>query len=682
MFLIDESEQALKADIRVIGVGGGGSNAVETMIREGLEGVKFITVNTDSQALAASSAEMKIQLGAKLTKGLGAGANPEIGRRAAMESNEEILKCLQGSDMVFITAGMGGGTGTGGAPIVAETAKAMGILTVGIVTCPFFFEGRKREKYAEKGIAELKDHVDTLIVIPNEKLLRLSEKDAPLLQTFKKADDVLLKAVSGISDLVNIQGLINLDFADVRTVMSNKGMAFMSMGAASGTQRAAEAVSQSLSSPLLEDVSIKGATGAIVNITGGASLSLTEVNQAVSFLTKEVDKEADIIVGAVIDKELGDLLSVTVIATGFSEGAAREEDSLLSLSKKLQKEVSFLESGKSKIALPEKLPDPPLEAVAAVEKSADEKHSGPSAAILTPEAEDGEETKREAAGEPVSSHQPPGAEAQNAITQNNQNEAAQYRTEQDRTEQDRTDQYRADQDRAEQDRAEQDRTDQGRTDEGRTEQDRTDQDRTEQYRTEQDRTDQDRADQGRTEQDRTEQYRTEQYRADQDRADQYRADQDRTAQSGKANERKITSFQESPPFKMEDSAETERPPERLKEEAESDSFSPAGSIQTTPQTESGAESQCPEEESRPDTRSEEKSAAQNQSEKQSLSSREILIAKAKDYAAQAAEKRSQNSPEAAAAERQMGMDWEKNSARQEDEDLAESPFESRLDFSN
>ncbi len=343
MLLIDESEKALKADIRVIGVGGGGNNAVETMIREKLEGVQFVAVNTDSQALSASSAETKIQLGAKLTKGLGAGASPEIGRRAAMESNEEILRCLQGADMVFITAGMGGGTGTGGAPIVAETAKAMGILTVGIVTCPFLFEGRRRSKHAEKGIGELKSHVDTLIVIPNEKLLSLSDKDIPLLQTFKKADDVLLKAVKGISDLVNIQGLINLDFADVKTVMSSKGMAFMSMGSAGGSQRAVEAVSSSLSSPLLEDVSIKGATGAIVNITGGANLSLTEVNQAVSFLTREVDKEADIIVGAVIDEKMGDEISVTVIATGFNDESPAKEDSLFTLSKKLQDQAFFVE---------------------------------------------------------------------------------------------------------------------------------------------------------------------------------------------------------------------------------------------------------------------------------------------------------------------------------------------------
>ena len=317
MLIMEETQNKHKADIRIIGVGGGGSNALEVMIKEGIQGVQFIAVNTDDQALEASSAKTKIQLGSKLTKGLGAGANPEVGRRAAVESYEKIIKILDGADMAFVTAGMGGGTGTGGAPLMAQAAKELGILTVGIVTTPFLFEGKKRMKQAQQGIQELGKHVDTLIVIPNEKLLQLSEKDTPLFETFKITDNVLLQAVKGIAELVSVPGLINLDFADIKTVMINKGMALMGRGLAEGSERAKKAVFEAISSPLLEGISIEGATGMIVNITAGPSLSLIEVQEASSILTKEADDSADIIVGAVINENMGDKISVTVIATGF-----------------------------------------------------------------------------------------------------------------------------------------------------------------------------------------------------------------------------------------------------------------------------------------------------------------------------------------------------------------------------
>lgn len=316
MFELEENIN-IGANIKVVGVGGGGSNAVTTMIESNMTGVEFIVANTDIQALNANKASNKIQLGLDLTKGLGAGANPDVGRRAAIESYNEIVEKLDGSDMVFVTAGMGGGTGTGGAPVVAKIARELGALTIGVVTKPFLFEGKKRGKHADAGLQELKENVDTLIVIPNQKLLSIAAEKTPLLETFKKADEVLLQAVKGISDLINIRGLINLDFADIRTVMSSKGIAIMGTGAAKGENRAVEAATAAISSPLLENVKIDGATGIIVNITGGSDLSLYEVNEATTLVTEAAHEDAEIIFGAVIDDTMGEEVRVTVIATGF-----------------------------------------------------------------------------------------------------------------------------------------------------------------------------------------------------------------------------------------------------------------------------------------------------------------------------------------------------------------------------
>lgn len=322
MFELEENAN-FGANIKVIGIGGGGGNAVQTMIEGGLSGVEFVVANTDRQALAANKAEGKINLGRELTKGLGAGANPEIGRRAAIESYNDIVAQLEGADMVFVTAGMGGGTGTGGAPVVAKIAKELGALTIGVVTKPFIFEGKKRKKHADDGIRELQENVDTLIVIPNQKLLTVASERTPLLETFRKADQVLLHAVKGISDLINIRGLINLDFADIRTVMQAKGMAIMGSGLACGENRAIEAATQAISSPLLENICIDGATGIIINVTGGPDLTLWEVNEASTLITEAAHPEAEIIFGAVIDENMGDNVSVTVIATGFGTGAQK-----------------------------------------------------------------------------------------------------------------------------------------------------------------------------------------------------------------------------------------------------------------------------------------------------------------------------------------------------------------------
>ncbi len=306
------------AQIKVVGVGGGGNNAVNRMIEASLKGIQFIAINTDKQALYNSKAEYKIQIGEKLTRGLGAGANPEIGSKAAEESRDDVYQALQGADMVFVTAGMGGGTGTGAAPIVAQIAKEMGILTVGVVTKPFTFEGRRRMMHADKGIEELRKRVDTLVTIPNDRLLQVVEKRTSIVDAFKIADDVLRQGVQGISDLIAIPGLVNLDFADVKTIMHERGLAHMGVGHASGENRAIDAAKQAIHSPLLE-TTINGAKGVLLNITGGPSLGLYEINEAAAIVQEAADMEANIIFGAVIDESLKDEIRITVIATGFED---------------------------------------------------------------------------------------------------------------------------------------------------------------------------------------------------------------------------------------------------------------------------------------------------------------------------------------------------------------------------
>lgn len=318
-----EFEEMSHAKILVVGCGGGGGNAVNTMIASSLDGVLFCSANTDMQALEANMAGVKIQLGDHLTKGLGAGANPEVGRRSAEESLQLITDVVQGADMVFVTAGMGGGTGTGAAPVVARMAREAGALTVGVVTKPFSFEGRRRQKQAIAGIMELEAAVDTLIVIPNDKLLQVVGHDFSMIEAFKKADEVLLNAVRGISDLMTIPGLINVDFADVRTVMSNQGRALMGSGSSTGKKRCEEAALQAISSPLLEDVSIHGATGILINITGGPDLGLHEVNEACSLVEDAAHEDANIIFGSVVDPNIGDEVRITVIATGFDNEHAK-----------------------------------------------------------------------------------------------------------------------------------------------------------------------------------------------------------------------------------------------------------------------------------------------------------------------------------------------------------------------
>lgn len=307
------------AQIKVIGAGGGGNNAVNRMVEAQLKGVEFIAVNTDKQALYTSKAEYKIQIGEKLTRGLGAGANPEVGKRAAEESKDEIVKVLQGADMVFVTAGMGGGTGTGAAPVIAQLAKEMGILTVGVVTKPFAFEGKVRMKNAEAGIAELKSKVDTLITIPNDRLLQIVQKNTSMLEAFSVADDVLKQGIQSISDLIAVPGLINLDFADVTSIMKEKGLAHMGIGSATGENRSVEAARKAIESPLLE-TSIRGAKGVLLNITGGSNLGLFEINEASTLVQESCDAEANIIFGASIREDLGDEIMITVIATGFDDG--------------------------------------------------------------------------------------------------------------------------------------------------------------------------------------------------------------------------------------------------------------------------------------------------------------------------------------------------------------------------
>lgn len=322
MFELDKSaSQSHGAKIKVIGVGGSGGNAVNTMIKSGLTGVEFITVNTDRQALTASLADVKIPIGGELTKGLGAGANPEVGRRAALEDYHKIADVLTGADMVFVTAGMGGGTGTGAAPVIAKIAKELGILTVGVVTKPFDFEGRKRMRQAMDGIRFLREGVDSLITIPNQRLLSIAGNHMSFMDAFKKADEVLLNAVQGISDLINHTGLINTDFADVRTIMANKGLALMGTGLGEGEHRAVEAATNAISSPLLENISVDGATGLIINVTGGPDLTAFEVNEATTLIMEAAHEDAEIIFGSVIDENMKNKVKITVIATGIGANA-------------------------------------------------------------------------------------------------------------------------------------------------------------------------------------------------------------------------------------------------------------------------------------------------------------------------------------------------------------------------
>jgi cell division protein FtsZ len=318
MIEFDENKN-LAAKVKVIGIGGGGNNALNTMISYQLSGVDFIAANTDAQALAENMAPIKLQLGENLTKGLGAGANPEVGRKAALEDVEKIREVLKGADMVFITAGLGGGTGTGGGPVIAEVAREMGALTVAIVTKPFHFEGKKRMKQAEEGLANLKMTADALITIPNQRLLSISGKSMTLLEAFKKADEVLYHAAKGISDIIVGHGIINLDFADVRTVMVETGMALMGTGIASGENRSVEAAQRAISSPLLEDITIEGARGLLINITGGENMTLSEINEATSLVQKEAHEDANVIWGMVVDKAMKEEIRVTVIATGFGK---------------------------------------------------------------------------------------------------------------------------------------------------------------------------------------------------------------------------------------------------------------------------------------------------------------------------------------------------------------------------
>jgi len=319
MFELSETESFNSAKIKVVGIGGGGGNAINTMISSNLRGVDFIVANTDAQALGQSLAPVKIQLGEEVTRGLGAGSNPDVGKKAAMETRDLIRQHIEGADMIFVTAGQGGGTGTGGAPVVAEIAKELGALTVAVVTKPFQFEGKKRNIQADEGIDELRRIVDTLIVVPNQRLLSLGGRNLSLLETFKKADDILYQAVKGISDLITIPGLINLDFADVKSVMSEMGLALMGTGSASGENRAVEAAQKAISSPLLEDNTIQGARGVLLNITGGPDMTLFEINEASTLIQAEAHEEANIIFGTVVDETMGDEIRITVIATGFED---------------------------------------------------------------------------------------------------------------------------------------------------------------------------------------------------------------------------------------------------------------------------------------------------------------------------------------------------------------------------
>ena len=321
-FRLEDSPSINGASIKVIGIGGGGGNAVNRMIEAGIEGVQFLVANTDVQALKRSNAPIKLQIGDKLTKGLGAGGNPNVGRESALEDTEKIIEVLEGADMVFITTGLGGGTGTGAGPIVASLATELGALTVAVVTKPFPFEGRKRMRQSEQGLEELRGCVDTVITIPNERLLSAVERNTPLPEAFRAADDVLRQAVQGISDLITVPGLINLDFADVKSIMQGMGVALMGTGRANGENRALEATQRAISSPLLEEASIQGARGLLINVTGGPDLTLFEVNEAMSIIHEAADEDANIIFGAVLDERMMTEMKITVIATGFDHAGS------------------------------------------------------------------------------------------------------------------------------------------------------------------------------------------------------------------------------------------------------------------------------------------------------------------------------------------------------------------------
>ncbi|MBV8890458.1 MAG: cell division protein FtsZ [Acidobacteria bacterium] len=360
------------AKIKVIGVGGGGGNAVNRMIESGLEGIEFVVANTDLQALRLSRAAVKIQLGVKLTSGLGAGANPEVGRKAALEDSEKIIEALEGADMVFVTAGLGGGTGTGAAPIIASLAAEMGALTVAVVTKPFNFEGKRRMQQCERGLSDLIDAVDTTIVIPNEKLLAVAQ-DAGFFESFRVADDILRQAVQGISDIITIPGIINRDFADVKTIMQGMGYAVMGTASASGARRAIEAAQKAIASPLLEAGAIDGARGILINITGSTSLKLTEVNEASTIIQSAADEEANIIFGAVLDEKMKDAVKITVIATGFKDAEVvrrRQEANRVPVISQRPKRDAFFDDPENEPAtepVPDMVMQPPTEALQVVE---------------------------------------------------------------------------------------------------------------------------------------------------------------------------------------------------------------------------------------------------------------------------------------------------------------------------
>ena len=318
MIIEIDTEMCMTTNIKVIGIGGAGGNAINRMITSNLKGVEFIAVNTDKQALDINQANIKAQIGTNLTKGLGAGANPDVGRRAIEEDKDKVVDILEGADMVFVTAGMGGGTGTGASPVIAQIARDIGALTVGVITKPFLFEGATRQKIAVKGVKELKDVVDTLIVVPNQRLLSISERNMPFTEAFKMADDVLFQATKGISDIINVPGIVNVDFMDVRTVMSEMGDAIMGTGSGQGENRGRQAAEQAINSPLLENVSIQGARGVLLNITGGSNLGLYDIDQAAMLIYEEAGEAANIIFGAVVDENMTDEVRVTVIATGFN----------------------------------------------------------------------------------------------------------------------------------------------------------------------------------------------------------------------------------------------------------------------------------------------------------------------------------------------------------------------------